>query len=147
MFIIALLYCHMHVCMHTQRDPCTHLLPPLKWPAPTELSSCPAFPVQALSQAPAQAIPHIPSWHYRVTAHSMPTCQFTSYLECKCLYNSQPKPREDLLCVTIVHQGQKQREQESLPMKRQISSVADTQRTRSFEANEQSAIKQRDAGC
>ena len=30
-----------------------------------------------------------------------PVCQFTSYLECKCLYKSQPKPREDLLCVTM----------------------------------------------
>ena len=51
----------------------------------------------------------------------MPICQFTSYLECKCLYNSQPKPREDLLCVTIVYQGQKQREQESLPIDIQCS--------------------------
>ena len=64
----------------------------------------------------------------------------------KCLYNSQPKPCEDLPCVTIVHQGQKQRGRESLPMRRQTSGVAGTQ-IRSFEANEQSAIKERDAVC
>ena len=140
MFTIALLCCHTRVCMHTHRDTRTHLPPPLKWPAPTELSPRPAFPVQALGQAPLR-LSH--TLHHGITevlptpmlpcpsANPHPTLNAS-----KCLYNSQPKPREDLPCVTIVHQGQKQRGRESLPMRRQTSGVAGTQ-IRSFEANEQ----------